>query len=109
MGVACPERKRLGSRDRTFCFGALWVGDHPIVLVGLLPCAKWWRQRPLSPSEDKTKEGVSDCNLMTCDWLGGRFHHVKLSGRNLTSPLASTPRELLIQEDMGLYVIRNNF
>ena len=41
-------------------------GNHPIVLVGLLPCAKWWRQRPLSPSEDKTKEGVSDFNLMAC-------------------------------------------
>lgn len=66
MGVACPERERLGCRDRTFCFSALWVGDHPIVLVGLLPCAKWWRQRPLSPGEDKTKEGVSDFNLMAC-------------------------------------------
>ena len=71
MWAASPERERLGCRDRTFCFGALWVGDHPIVLVGLLPCAKWWRQWPLSPGEDKTKEGVSDCNLMACDWLGG--------------------------------------
>ena len=34
---------------------------------------------------------------------------MKLSGPNLTSPLASTPRELLIQEDLGLYVIRDKF
>ena len=34
---------------------------------------------------------------------------MKLSVPNLTSPLASTPRELLIQEDLGLYVIRDNF
>ena len=34
---------------------------------------------------------------------------MKLSGRNLTSPLASTPRELLIQEHLGLYVIRDKF
>ena len=34
---------------------------------------------------------------------------MKLSGPNLTSPLASTPRELLIQEDLGLYVTRDTF
>ena len=34
---------------------------------------------------------------------------MKLSGPNLTSPLASTPRELLIQENLGLYVIRDKF
>ena len=34
---------------------------------------------------------------------------MKLSGPNLTSPLASTPRELLIQEHLGLYVIRDKF
>ena len=34
---------------------------------------------------------------------------MKLSGPNITSPLASTPRELLIQEDLGLFVIRDNF
>ena len=34
---------------------------------------------------------------------------MKLSGPNLTSQLASTPRELLIQEDLGLYVIRDKF
>ena len=34
---------------------------------------------------------------------------MKLSVPNLTSQLASTPRELLIQEDLGLYVIRDKF
>ena len=34
---------------------------------------------------------------------------MKLSGPNLTSPLASTPRELLIQEDLRLYMMRDNF
>ena len=34
---------------------------------------------------------------------------MKLSVPNLTSPLASTPMELLIQEDLGLFVIRDKF
>ena len=34
---------------------------------------------------------------------------MKLSGPNLTSPLASTPGELLIQEDLERYVIRDKF
>ena len=34
---------------------------------------------------------------------------MKLSGPNLTSQLASTPRELMIQEHLGLYVIRDKF
>ena len=41
--------------------------------------------------------------------LGRVLDHVELSVPNLTSPLASTPRELLIQEDLGLYVIRDKF
>ena len=34
---------------------------------------------------------------------------MKLSGPNLTSQLASTPMEFLIQEDLGLCVMRNTF
>ena len=53
MGVGCPERKRLGCRDRTFCFSASSMGENPVFSVGLLQWAKWWRQVPLSPNEDR--------------------------------------------------------
>ena len=51
--VAWPERKRLGCRDRPFCFSASSMGENPVFSVGLLQWAKWWRQVPLSPNEDR--------------------------------------------------------
>ena len=45
--------KRLGCRDRPFCFSASSMGENPLFSVGLLQWAKWWRQVPLSPNEDR--------------------------------------------------------
>jgi len=57
QGALCgwpgQKGKRLGCRDRPFCFSASSMGENPVFSVGLLQWAKWWRQVPRSPNEDR--------------------------------------------------------
>ena len=69
--MAWPERTRLGCRDRTFCFSASSMGENPLFSVGLLQWAKWWRQVPLSPNEDR-KMGMVEMPQMPTSQAGLR-------------------------------------